>query len=581
MQVDAGRWVRYAIVHPVHVVHYSSRKPREAGKYCRVIRSYRSNIQHLSSNHKDAILGEGADIPWMMHNIQSQVPIPGLDTEGLSELGTKTVNSADRLQQHSVRGPTSINAGRSSTITDKLMSYNTHHHNSQHIPITTVSPTQMPALGKKGTTAHNTPFVTFRSHYSIGLGIDATHDFNLNDIIHTQEETQVDTLFLNQGSQSLFQGGATGSPGKIGTAATALSSALQNSEEPSMLLLTSHAFKPNPYSTISDNSEPLEITSLFFPELMRITSQDSLSTAGVEDSFISGKLAMDSPGPEGRSCSTVKTYQEAASADHQPYFIASTPITGSASHSKAVLILHTSDTDQPGTISLLQTQETALFPSPVVDSYGLSSFQHLATRSQFTPGLFQNIGAMKSSTAISFRGSSGQKIQSAIETDTYLEHTPNLYTFESKSVLNTAGMAFAKDNQIQSSTWTSAPGSHSMNSGQPDATNLEFPLPSILSDSTGSSTNVVPETCAGVPSPGGSVSSNALHDAAASYTVNKRSALVSIGVISGAACLSLAIFEWARRRSIGRGNIQVDHMKARNLRRRDPNRSYFSLDSRF
>lgn len=65
----------------------------------------------MSSNHKDAILGEGADIPWMMHNIQSQVPIPGLDMEGLLELGTKMVNSVDRLQQHSVRGPTSINAG--------------------------------------------------------------------------------------------------------------------------------------------------------------------------------------------------------------------------------------------------------------------------------------------------------------------------------------------------------------------------------------------------------------------------------------------------------------------------------------
>lgn len=303
----------------------------------------------------------------------------------------------------------------------------------------------MPESGKRHTTAHNTAFVTFRSQYNIGLGIDAGHDFKLNDIMHTHaEETQVDTVFLNQEIQSLFQGGAPGSPGKIGTAAPAFSNTLQNPEEPSMLLLTSHAFKPRPYSTISDNGESLEITSLFFPELRRITSQDSLSTASVEDSFISGKHAIDSPGPEGRSCLTVNTYQEAASADCQPYFIVSTTRTGSVSHSKAALILHTSVTDQPGKISLLQTKETALFPLPVVDSYGLSSFQNLATRSQFTPGFFQNIGAKESSTAISFRGSSGQNIQSAIKTDTFLEHTPDLYTFESKSVLNTAGMAFAK-----------------------------------------------------------------------------------------------------------------------------------------
>lgn len=300
------------------------------------------------------------------------------------------------------------------------------------MPITTVGPTQMPELGKRHTTAHNTAFGTFRPQYNIGLGIDAGHDFKLNDIMHTHvEETQVDTVFLNQESQSLFQGGAPGSPGKIGTAAPALSSTLQNPEEPSMLLLTSHAFKPRPYSTISDNGESLEITSLFFPELRRITSQDSLSTAGVEDSFISGKHAINSPGPEGRSCSTVNTYQEAASTDCQPYFIASTTGTSSVSHSKAALILHTLDTDQPGKIPLLQTQETALFPSPVVDSYRLSSFQNLATRSQFTPGSFQNIEAEESSTAISLRGSSGHKILSVIKTDTFLESTPNLYTFGS------------------------------------------------------------------------------------------------------------------------------------------------------
>ena len=61
-------------------------------------------------------------------------------------------------------------------------------------------------------------------------------------------------------------------------------------------------------------------------------------------------------------------------------------------------------------------------------------------------------------------------------------------------------MAFAKDNQIQSSTWTLPPGSHSIgNSGQPDATNLEVPLSSILSERTGSSINVVPELVLGSP----------------------------------------------------------------------------------
>lgn len=64
-----------------------------------------------------------------------------------------------------------------------------------------------------------------------------------------------------------------------------------------------------------------------------------------------------------------------------------------------MLIVHASDTYQPGTYSATNTRDS-IIPSPVVNLYRLP--QNLATRSQLTPDSFQNIEAMESSTAISF-----------------------------------------------------------------------------------------------------------------------------------------------------------------------------------
>lgn len=163
----------------------------------------------------------------------------------------------------------------------------------------------------------------------------------------------------------------------------------------------------------------------------------------------------------------------------------------------------------------------------------------------------------------------------------FLEPTLKFHFLESKSVSNTARIVSEKNRQFpSSSTWTTASGDHSTEkNGQPDVTNLEGPLPSVLSENSGRSTTVVPETSAGTYSPGRSVSPDALRDAAASHTVNKRGVLASIGAVSGAVCLFIAIFEWARRRIVARGTMQIRHMKTRDQRWRVPYRSYFSLDS--
>ena len=379
---------------------------------------------------------------------------------------------------------------------------------------------------------------------------------------------------------------------RIGTgAAHVLSNTLPNPEGPSALPFVSLAFGPRPYSTIPDTGKSLGITLFFFPELGRITSQNDPSTTSLDTLFIYGEHVTDKPRPEGLSRSTVKLQQTEAigsttattsSSDPWSYFTLSTPTTSGASRSKAASILHHLDADAPGTVPLLRTGEMALAPSSFVNLYRLSHFPYLNKLPQLTPGSSQKIiRTMESTTAISFRSSFRQKIQPGIKTDVFPEPTPKFHFLESKSVPNTARIVSEKNRQFPSScTWTTASGDHSTEKNrQPDVTNLEGPLPSVLSENSGRSTTVVPETSAGIYSPGRSVSPDALRDAAASHTVNKRGALASIGAVSGAVCLFIAIFEWARRRIVARGTMQIHQMKTRDRRSRDPNRSYFSLDS--
>lgn len=578
----------------------SPEKPVAIVESSEVIAPLSSMSPSMSASPKDTLAGEDAYRPWTTDYVPSQVPISGLDTKGMSEWGTMALNSADRLQQPSIKEAINISPGSSSTVTGESTSYDTNRGNSRHIPIPAVGSPQTPASegAQRHTTAPNAASVILQPHNYIGLSIYATHETRPDGIMHTHvEETQADTILSNLESQILLEGGASGLPDPIDTgAAHVLTTILPSSEEPSepsVLPLASLALGPRPYPAIPDTGEPFDIASLFLSELGRISPEGNPSTAGVSNLLISGKHATDILGPGELSHSTVKTYQKAAIGpatsvenfpDHQSYYTASTPRPGSAPHSnKVASILHHFDTDAPGAVPLLRIGQTTLSSSSAVDSYRLSDFHHLTTRLQSIAGSFQNtIGTIESSTAsISSSGSSGQKILPATKIDVSRKPAPNSNTPGSKSVSGlTAGLALAKDSQILSSTWTTGLGGHSTeNIGQPDATNLAGSLPSSLSENSGRSTDVAPETSAGAPFPGGSVTSDALHNAAASHNVNKRSALFSIGAISGAVCLFAAIFEWARRRSAGRRTIQIEYMKTQELRWRDPNRSYFSLDS--
>ena len=563
-----------------------------------VIAPFSSISPSMSANPKDTLAGEDADRLWTTEYVRSQVPISGLGTKGTSERGTMALNSADRLQQPSVKEAVNISPGHSSTVTGESTSYDTHRDNSRHIPIPAAGSPQTPAsegAQRHNTTAPDPASITLQSQNYIGLNIFATPETRLDDIMHTHaEETQAITLLSDLESQAFLEEGASGLSVPIDTGVAHFrTTVLPSSEKPSVLPLTSLALGPRPYPAIPDTDEPFEIASLFFSELGRINPEANPSTTGVGNLLISGKHATDILGPEELSHSMVNTYRKAAIGpatfvkifpDHQPYYTASTPRPGSASHSnKVASILYHFDPDVPGAVPLLRTGQTTLSSSSSVDLYKLSDFHHLTTRLQSIAGSFQNtIGTIESSTAsISSSGSSGQKILPATKIDVSRKPAPNSNTPGSKSVSGlTAGLALAKDSQILSSTWTTGLGGHSTeNIGQPDATNLAGSLPSSLSENSGRSTDVAPETSAGAPFPGGSVTSDALHNAAASHNVNKRSALFSIGAISGAVCLFAAIFEWARRRSAGRRTIQIEYMKTRELRWRDPNRSYFSLDS--
>lgn len=575
-------------------------KPVTIVKSSKVITPLSSTSLSMSANPKDTLAGEDADRPWTMDYVPPQVPISRLGTKGMSEWGTMALNSADRHQQPSVKEAINISPGSSSTVTGESMSYDTHCGKSQHIPIPAVGLPQTPASegAQRHTTAPTAVSATLQSQNYIGLSIFATHETRLDGIMHTHvEETQANTILSNLESQILLEGGASGSPDPIDTGAahvlTTMLPSLEEPSEPSVLPLASLALGPRPYPAIPDTGEPFDITSLFISELGQISLEGNPSTAGVGNLLISGKHAMDILGPGELSHSTVKIYQKAAISpatsvenfpDHQSYYTASTPRPGSAPHSnKVASILHHFDTDAPGAAPLLQIGQTTLSSSSAVDSYRLSDFHHLTTRLQSIAGSFQKtIGTMESSTAsISSGGSSGQKILPATKIDVSQKPVPNSNTPGSKSVSGlTAGLALAKDSQILSSTWTTGLGGHSAeNIGQPDATNLEGSLPSSLSENSGRSTDVAPETSAGAPSPGGSITSDALHNAAASHTVNKRSALFSIGAISGAVCIFAAIFEWAQCWSASRQTIQIEYMKTQKLQWRDPNRSYFSLDS--
>jgi hypothetical protein len=65
----------------------------------------------------------------------------------------------------------------------------------------------------------------------------------------------------------------------------------------------------------------------------------------------------------------------------------------------------------------------------------------------------------------------------------------------------------------------------------------------------------------------------------ASHPVKKESIIISVGVVSTAACLSVFIFVWVRRRRKGRIILRHGLPKPRNPKHLDPTRSHFSLDS--
>lgn len=73
--------------------------------------------------------------------------------------------------------------------------------------------------------------------------------------------------------------------------------------------------------------------------------------------------------------------------------------------------------------------------------------------------------------------------------------------------------------------------------------------------------------------------SDAVYQASQSLSVNKSSVFISVGVVSGALCVFLIVFGWARRWCKNRRTIMIAHAETQKLTPRDPNRSYFSLYS--
>jgi hypothetical protein len=78
------------------------------------------------------------------------------------------------------------------------------------------------------------------------------------------------------------------------------------------------------------------------------------------------------------------------------------------------------------------------------------------------------------------------------------------------------------------------------------------------------------------PTRGGS---DVVYQASQSHSVNKSSVFISVGVVSGALCVFLVVFGWARRWCKNKGTITIAHAETQKLTPRDPNRSYFSLYS--
>ncbi|OJZ82092.1 hypothetical protein ASPFODRAFT_37224 [Aspergillus luchuensis CBS 106.47] len=102
-------------------------------------------------------------------------------------------------------------------------------------------------------------------------------------------------------------------------------------------------------------------------------------------------------------------------------------------------------------------------------------------------------------------------------------------------------------------------------------------LTTMSHDYTTYSTDDVTEH--GAATKGPLVSVSGVDNAAASYTPSKRSIIISVGVVSTSACLFLLIFKWAKRRNLKRGVMLNKHSAVQKPQPRDPNRSYFSIDS--
>lgn len=102
-------------------------------------------------------------------------------------------------------------------------------------------------------------------------------------------------------------------------------------------------------------------------------------------------------------------------------------------------------------------------------------------------------------------------------------------------------------------------------------------LTTMSHDYTTYSTDDVTEH--GAATKGPPVSVSGVDSAAASYTPSKKSIIISVGVVSTSACLFLLIFKWAKHRNLKRGVMLNEHSAAQKSQPRDPNRSYFSIDS--
>lgn len=72
--------------------------------------------------------------------------------------------------------------------------------------------------------------------------------------------------------------------------------------------------------------------------------------------------------------------------------------------------------------------------------------------------------------------------------------------------------------------------------------------------------------------------SDAISSASESHPVTKESVYLGVGVVSGAVCIFILCFTWARRRA-KRRCIGIGHPENRELLRQDPNCSYMSISS--